>query len=272
MTNVRRTLGALFFAALLGISPARATSFTTDQSDIYNATGESGWAAEFVHRGSTIFAVIYVYDPSTNPTWYSATLEFVAAGAGTLSWSGDLYATKGPWFGTVPFNSSQVTLRKVGTMTWIAQSVTGGTLTYTVDGTQVTKAMTRVLIRYDDFSGHYGGGTHNTVIGCVNPAFNGTTEDAGLVYVVQNGQAVNFQTVPINSTGSCSYNGTLTQAGQMGSISGNFVCSDGSSGSFTFFEVQVNPQGITGRSALTYTSPAGCKSTGWFGGARGTTF
>src|SRR5262252_6155242 len=121
MNNVRRTLGALLVTALLFIGPTRATSFTTDQSDIYNAIGEPGWAAEFVQRGSTIFAVIYVYDQATDPFWYSATLELVAAAPGSIVWSGDLLATKGPWFGTVPFNSSQVTLRKVGTMTWTAQ-------------------------------------------------------------------------------------------------------------------------------------------------------
>jgi hypothetical protein len=272
MNQLRRALGALLSAVLLSCGPVRATSFTTDQSDIYNAVGESGWAAEFVQRGSTIFAVIYVYDQGTNPFWYSATLEFAGSGPGALSWSGDLYATKGPWFGTIPFNSSQVTLRKVGTMTWTAQSVTGGTLTYSVDGVSVTKNIQRVLIRYDDFSGHYGGGSHDTFIGCANPAFNGTTESAGLVYVTQNGQAVSFQVIGLNSPGSCSYSGTMTQAGQMGSVTGNFSCSDGSLGTFTIFEVQVNPSGITARTARSFTSPAGCKSTGWFGGARGTTF
>src|SRR5262249_15809165 len=39
-------------AALVCSSPARATSFTTDQSDIWSAANESGWAAEFVQRGS----------------------------------------------------------------------------------------------------------------------------------------------------------------------------------------------------------------------------
>ena len=48
--------------------------------------------------------------------------------------------------------------------------------------------------------------------------------------------------------------------------------SDGSLGTFTIFEVQVNPSGITARTARSFTSPAGCKSTGWFGGARGSTF
>jgi hypothetical protein len=69
MNNLRRALGALLVAALPAIGPARATSFSTDQSDIWNAINESGWAAEFVHRGSAIFAVIYVYNGSGYPFW-----------------------------------------------------------------------------------------------------------------------------------------------------------------------------------------------------------
>ena len=268
MKKLCRAVGALLAAALLSIGTVRATSFTTDQSDIWNAVNEPGWAAEFVNRGTTIFAVIYVYDQTMTPIWYSATLEF----AGNGSWSGDLYQTSGPWFGTVPFNPAAVTLRKVGTMTWVSQSVTTGVLAYSVDGVPVTKSLVRYLIRYDDFSGHYFGGVHETAAGCANPGFNGTTETPSFVYVAQNGQAVNIQTVELQSSATCNYNGTLAQAGQMGSVSGSFACSDGSTGSFTFFEMQINPQGITGRRALNYSVPQGCTSTGWFGGVRGTTF
>ena len=57
MKNLCRVLGALLTAAFLCVGTVRATSFSTDQSDIWNAVNEPGWAAEFVHRGSAIFAV-----------------------------------------------------------------------------------------------------------------------------------------------------------------------------------------------------------------------
>jgi len=101
---------------------------------------------------------------------------------------------------------------------------------------------------------------------------NGTTETPSFVYIGQNGQAVSIQTVELESSASCTYNGTLSQAGQMGSVTGNFTCSTGATGAFTFFEMQINPQGITGRLALNYSVPQGCTSTGWFGGIRGSTF
>src|SRR5262249_11505327 len=158
-----------------------------------------------------------------NPVWYSATLEFTGNGTTTFTWGGDLYATKGPWFGTAPFDSSQVTLRKVGFMTWLAQTTTSGTLSYSVDGVQVTKAVNRVLIRYDDFSGDYIGGVHETVTGA-GCGLTGTTDTPGVIHVTQNGQAITIQTVVLNSTASCTYVGMLTQAGQMGAVAGNFTC------------------------------------------------
>ena len=156
-------------------------------------------------------------------------------------------------------------------MNWLAQTPTSGTLSYGVDGVQVTKSLTRVLIRYDDFSGHYGGGVHETVTGA-GCGLTGTTDTPAFINVTQNGQAVSIQTVVFNSTASCTYVGTFTQAGQMGAVAGNFTCNTGASGSFNFSEMQVNQSGITARTALTYKAPFGCKSTGWFGGFRGTTF
>jgi hypothetical protein len=65
----------------------------------------------------------------------------------------------------------------------------------------------------------------------------------------------------------CNYSGTLSQAGQMGSISGAYSCNTGDSGSFNMFELQVNISGITGRFAQTSDLTA-CVSNGWFGAMR----
>ena len=43
---------------------ARATAFSTDQSDVWSVAGEPGWAVQFVQRGGAIFATMYVYGPS----------------------------------------------------------------------------------------------------------------------------------------------------------------------------------------------------------------
>jgi hypothetical protein len=255
-----RLVVVFLVAGLSLIEPARATSYSTDQSDIWSAVGEDGWAIQFIQRASTIFATIYVYDASTNPIWYSATLE--ADKATPLLWKGDLYVTRGPWFGAAPFNSAAVQLRKVGTMTWLPTRVSSGTLTYDVDGVVVTKELQRYLIHYDTLSGSYYGG-FVYFSGCTNSGGAVTTELASFS-VAQTGLNVTI-TESIIAGGSCTYSGTYSQAGQMGLINGTFSCSNGVSGTFQLAEIQVTISGITGR--LSNTSQS-CNAVGRFGGVR----
>jgi hypothetical protein len=72
-------------------------------------------------------------------------------------------------------------------------------------------------------------------------------------------------------TSACAYTGTLSQAGQMASLDGAVTCPGQGGGSFAISELQVNPLGITFRLA-TSAQPSGCSTTGWFAGARLTTF
>jgi hypothetical protein len=267
MKTVRCLLTSLLFAVTTLSSTAWSTSFSTDQSDLWYVPAESGWGIQFVQRDSIIFATMFVYDQFNSPIWYVATMNSV----GSFTWSGDLLLTNGPWFGTVPFNSNAVTFRKVGTMRWAASTVTAGTLTYSVDGVPVGKNLVRQLLVLDDFSGHYGGGIHQAITSCSNPGFNGTTESIGVLNITQNGPVITLQSFPTTG-GSCSFPGALTQAGQMGDVAGSYSCSDGTSGTFHLFEMQVSITGITGRFTSSNSNPPGCKGTGWFGGLRVTTF
>ena len=71
-----------------------------------------------------------------------------------------------------------------------------------------------------------------------------------------------------STNASCSFSGTLNQAGQMGSVSGSYVCSGGETGAFQLFEMQVNISGVTGRLASDSNTVIGCQKAGWFGGVR----
>ena len=247
--------------------PALSTSFTTDQSDLYYIVAESGWGIQLVQRGTVIFATMFVYGPSNTPTWYVATMQY----AGNFTWIGDLYATTGPYFGAVPFNPANVVATKVGTMTWLAQTIVTGMLTYDVNGVGVVKNVIRQTLVLDSYAGHYGGGIHQDATSCVNPALNGTVENIGILNITQNGEAITLQSFPATG-GSCSYAGTLTQFGQMGRVDGSYTCSDGEAGQFIIAEMQVNITGLTGRyTANSFTLP-GCQFSGWFGGLRVTTF
>jgi hypothetical protein len=248
MKAIRRALVALFFAVVS--SAAVSASFSTDQSDLWWAdppNSENGWGIQFVQSGSTIFATIFVYAQNGTPTWYVATIA--PPPGGQLVWSGDLFTTTGPWFGTVPYNPATFNFRKVGTLTWTPSTVTTGVLTYTVDGVQVTKNLTRQTLVAENISGSYYGGLVYNAGGCVPASNNGPATEFAAFTVTQSGANVTISE-SISTGGSCTYNGTYTQAGRFGAISnGTFSCSSGAAGNFSAFEIEVNISGLTGRFA-----------------------
>jgi hypothetical protein len=268
MNTLRRALGAVSLVWFLLAPQASATSYGTDQSDLWFIPAESGWGMQLVQRGEVIFATLFVYGPNTSPTWYTATMD----PAGTsIEWTGTLYATTGPWFGTMPFNPSLVTLTPVGTMTWMQTGISTGTLNYTINGLAVIKNVVRQTLVLDDFSGTYLGSAQEQVDGCAGP---GSLTLVVAYIVTQVGSTITIQSTEqtLNSSAvlnSCTYSGPLTQFGQMGAIQGaGFSCSDGSTGTISFAELQVTHYTISGSFAATYSSPPGCLSNGSFGAGR----
>lgn len=264
MKNIRSLIAAIAIGMCIS-APAWSASYSADQSDLWWIPAESGWGIQFVQRSSTIFATMFVYDASGAPTWYVATM--LASG---MTWEGDLYATKGPWFGIVPFDPNAVNVTKVGSMSWSPSDINAGTLTYTVNGQQVIKQLQRQFIAVDDFSGHYAGNLHRVYSNCPILSQNGTT-DIPAVAVIEpapNGISIGLADFNLNA---CAYIGTLSQAGQMASVGGNVNCIDNSNGSFSITELQVTPLGVTFRFTANFGAGA-CALSGWFGGGRGTTF
>ena len=263
---LRLFLVSSLFALSMLAGTASATSYSTDQSDLWFIPTESGWGIQLVQRGSTIFATMFVYDAAGKPIWYVATMSPTGDG---ITWTGDLLvASQGPWFGNPAFDPAAVIGRKVGTMTWFGQLVNSGVLEYTVDGVAVTKNPIRQPVDNENYSGRFGFGQHSTRTGCSNTNDNGIRESVGAVTINQTGTAVSLTVV---NDDTCTYAGTLRQSGQMGTISGNYSCAGGDLGSFALFEVQVTPSAIGGRFSADSASGA-CHSTGWFGGARTTLF
>src|SRR4029077_4679203 len=99
---------------------------------------ESGWGLQLSQSNTTLFATLYVYDEANFPFWYSGTLTLQSFNGAMPVFSGDLYQTRGPWFGAGSFKSSDVLRQKVGTMPFTGTNVVSGVLTYSVSGTTVT--------------------------------------------------------------------------------------------------------------------------------------
>jgi hypothetical protein len=258
-----KSLRAVLFAlTLVVVSPnAPATSFSTDQSDLFFISTESGWGIQLVQRGSVIFATMFVYGPSGTPTWYVATMNPV----GSLTWSGDLYTATGSWFGTVPYNPASFIPRRVGTMTWSAPFVTSGTVSYVVDGVAVVKNVVRESLALDDYSGTYLGAAHLTAANCSNPANNVSGEGYGVIAVFQSGQNI---TVTFTAGGvTITINGVLGQDGQFGSVSGTYSATGGEVGNATLFEMNVQLNALSLRFLANSTND-GCQNSGYMGGIR----
>ena len=240
---IRLLIAACTLAAAGG---SAATAFSTDYSDLWWNPAESGWGANVTQQADTMFVTIFVYGQNATPVWYVATLQFAGEGInGQKSFTGDVYATTGPWFGGA-FNPSQVTARDVGTMTFASNSVNSAVLQYSVDGTIVTKNIQRQTLVDNNLAGTYLGALSDLASGCTNSADDGTRRsELGTITITHSGTNVTLQGP------TCAYTGTYAQAGQVGVMSATYTCTDGRSGNATFYDLRVEISGILGRYSAT---------------------
>lgn len=255
--EARFTIAVLVIGLACGFAMV-ADAKTTDMSDLWWIPNESGWGIQFVEEETTIFATMFVYGNDNRPTWYTATLSHVAFG----TWSGKLYATSGPWFGNAAFDSSQVTVNPVGTMTLSAALIDEATLTYDVNGVHVVKAIQRQTLVNLDFNGTYVGMLSQQGAGLpCSPARN-TSGTPATFQITQNGPVINV--VATGSADTCTLAGAYAQAGHFGSVHGTYSCASGDSGTFALFEMAVSWYDFRARTAL--VSQNGCTLKGYVNG------
>lgn len=257
MRTVRALLVAFVFLSLT--SAARASSGTNFSDQWWNPN-ESGWGLSVLQQADVLFIDLFVYGPDNRPTWYTAAAYFQPQSGRTL-FSGDLVATTGPWFGAF-FNPVAVFPRTVGTIQFDASSTDFATLTYSVDGIVVTKAIQRQLWAYEDFTGSYYGGLVYDQSGCLDPSFNGHVEELGAFQI--NHPADNTFSLALQSNfGNCTVTGNYSQLGHMGTVDANYACSYGINGTMTLFELERTSAGMTGRFVAQNNA---CQAAGTLGG------
>lgn len=263
MTTFRHAACVLLAVASFLAPPAYSTSFSTDQSDLYYVPAESGWGVQLVQRGSVIFATMFVFGPGGATTWYVATMNFVSGS----TWMGDLYTGTGPYFGTVPFNPDNVIARKAGTMTWVAQTLGTGTLSYVADGVAVTKNVVRQTLVFDDYSGTYSGAIHFTTTGCTDMSNNASGEiPFATITVTQTGSSISIA-ISFLSLSGLTISGMLTQAGQFGTVLGTYTDTTGDSGTGSVSALNVQTNAIAGTFSQS-SAVEGCQTVGYFAGMR----
>lgn len=243
MRGIRRSCAAVAFG--MWVTFAGATPYGTNHSDLWWVPTESGWGVQFVQQGGKlIFATMFVYDANRNPTWYVSLMQFTG-GPPPATFSGTLYATTGPWFGG-PYDPNAAHNDPVGTMTFVANFVEHGTLTYTVGGVSVTKAIQRETLASFDYSGAYLGLVNRTNGGCPLPAPPSPTSTPVGLTIAQAGAAFTMTTT--DDVGAvCTYTGTYGQDGHMGQVNGTLSCTGGEFGNFSMFEMELSSGGFTSR-------------------------
>src|SRR5690606_15603783 len=114
----------------------------------------------------------------------------------------------------------------------------------------VTKQVQRQTFRANNMAGNYIGGFSAVASGCSDAASNGAALAAGLLTVQQSGTSTTLLVQFVNAdnvSGTCTYTGTYSPSGRLGTISGTYTCSFGSSGTFSLGEVDVTRNGFTAR-------------------------
>jgi len=264
-----------FIAALAGLAlaaPAAAATTTIDYSDLwYNAPAESeaGWGVNVAQQGETLFVTLFVYGSDGTPHWYVGS-NVVATASNAFSGqlfniaSGTYFAN--PWAGIG-------SVQAVGNIAFTFNSATTGAMTYTVNNVQVTKNIVR-----QTWAGENLGGTY---VGAVT-GFGSTCGPTGRVripgaLVVTHDTASAAVTMTLDfavsptQTGRCTYHGSYSKVGSMGTIgAGTYSCDvngvvNAVVGNFTVDEIRATRNGWLGR--ITVVSP-NCDYAGYMGGVK----
>ena len=101
---------------------------------------ESGWGINITHQGEILFLTWFTYDIGGKGLWLVASN---VARTGNATYSGTLYRTWGAPFNMQPWSPSTVRAMPVGTVTLTFTDASNGTFTATVEGSTVTKPITR---------------------------------------------------------------------------------------------------------------------------------
>ena len=139
-----------------------------------------------------------------------------------------------------------------------------GNLTYSINGTEVTKQVTRESLVLDDYRGNYTIGAHWLATACNSQAGDGDTAGPMNLVVNQNGSSMSMNwTLPSGAV--CTYSGPYTQNGELGAFSANYSCSNGDVGPLEMFEM-TNRVGMISARVSGQSTNLGCTYSGYFSG------
>ena len=223
----RRIFASMLGTILLALLalPVQATNY---QDLWWVGPAENGWGINLSHQDNTLFATWFIYGANSQPLWLVMS-NAPRSGAAGNTFIGDLFQTTGTPFNVTPFVPLQASnVTRVGTATFVFSDARTGSLTYTVNGAQVVKQITRQNLAQINLTGTFYGGLFRTAA-CTNSGVSNS------IFSVAHTPSIG--TVSITEVGgnNCRFTGTLTQLGSIFEGSGSYTC-QGETGSWTASE------------------------------------
>lgn len=136
--------GPITQTVLAVTTPSTPTAFGT----AFNVQGlwwgasdasQSGWGVNLVQQGDQLFATWFTYDQGGNGMWL---VMPASTRTGDNAYTGTLFRTTGPALAST-FDPTQVRVSAVGTATFSFTDPNNGTFTASVNGTTISKPITR---------------------------------------------------------------------------------------------------------------------------------
>jgi hypothetical protein len=247
--------------AAIALACSATPAVAIDWTDLFWNSQESGWGVNFVQSGNFIFATFFLYGEDLKPTWYTGQMTVDSKG----TWIGPLYATGGSYFGG-PWVPGQRTTVQVGLVTFVPNTLTtGGTLTYDVNGVNVTKQITRQTLQTIAIGGDYFGGFVSDYFGCATAGNNGVLRLYSEFKATQTGAGQLQLDFTIQNNITCKIVGTYVQDGTWFRIpNAAYTCSDGLSTNAVVDQVKGTNQGLEGQWVAHGGMGNGCSEAGYF--------
>lgn len=261
---------------LSGTALSQTPATSRDYSDLWFNANESGWGMNVIHQERILFVTLFVYGSDRRPTWFvgPAVTYTSTDSSGAQTYTGDLYATTGTPFSTVPFDTSSVTVTRVGSITFTGKADGTASVTYSVtSGTAgtgtVTKTVTRQTWANTSVSGTYYGVVDTVNSACTPASDNGASRNFANISLATTGQSLSLQFTTLNANGSvsdtCRLVGNYTQSGRYGSSTGVVQCPVGTNvATYTLSEILIGATGFSARLNV----KANCTVAGYIGGVR----
>lgn len=242
------TLKSFFYAVLLSLGSALFSTgvCANNYQDLWWNPNESGWGINISHQGDVMFATWFIYGANGQPTWIFLS-RAERSGASGNTFSGVIsQAITGSPFAAVPFvPSTAANFRAVGNATLVFTDARSGTLTYSVDGAQVVKPITRQTIGVFNLTGTYFGGLRREGSGCVAASLNGSLLNQATYSVTHTVATGALNIAEVGGT-LCNFSGNTQVFGSVMEGSGNFSCAaENITGTWTMREGRPSPNAFS---------------------------